>query len=324
MILRFILLAMLVFAAQPVLADDSVALDWGGQHRPFIVHLPQDAPKENLPVVLVLHGGGGNAENMRTMTGMNDVADRHGFIAVYPEGYGSPLMDRIRTWNAGVCCGPALKKESDDVGYIGAVIDALIAQYKIDASRVYATGHSNGAMMSYRLACEMSGRIAAIAPNAGQREVAQCKLERPVPVLHMHGTKDPCALYDGGEKCGGCVSKFLHFNVEKDRSCLPARTVAQDAAKLNGCTLETEITMQKGAVTCEKYKCARDAAVEFCSIAGMGHRWAGASDKGPTACASQPDKKICSRYAEIVGPGNQDVDAGEMAWAFFSRFSLPK
>ncbi|MBL8713117.1 MAG: dienelactone hydrolase family protein [Alphaproteobacteria bacterium] len=324
MILRFILLAMLVFAVQPAQADDSVALDWGDQRRPFIVHLPQGGAKENLPVVLVLHGGGGNAENMRAMTGMNDVADGQGFIAVYPEGYGSPVMDRIRTWNAGDCCGPAAKKNSDDVGYIGAVIDALIAQYKIDASRIYATGHSNGAMMSYRLACEMSDRIAAIAPNAGQRPMVDCKFKRPVPVLHMHGTQDPCALYDGGEKCGGCFSKFLHFNVEKDRSCLPVRTVVQDVAKLNGCEMTTEVTLQKGALTCEQYKCGVQAAVSLCTFAGMGHRWAGATDKGPTVCAKDPDKKICSSYKEIVGPGSADADAGELAWAFLSRFSLPK
>lgn len=324
MILRLILLVMLVFAAQPARADDSVALDWGGQRRPFIVHLPKGEAKENLPVVLVLHGGGGNAENMRSMTGMNEVADKHGFLAVYPEGFGSPLMDRMRTWNAGDCCGPAVKKQSDDVGYIGAVIDRLIVDYKIDSSRVYATGHSNGAMMSYRLACELSDRIAAIAPNAGQRPVESCKFKRPVPVLHMHGTEDPCALYDGGEKCGGCFSKFLHFNVEEDRSCLPVRRVAQDVAKLNGCEMTTEVTLQKGALTCEQYKCGAQAAVSLCSFAGMGHRWAGASDKGPTVCAKEPDKKICTRFEEIVGPVNNDADAGELAWAFLSRFRLPK
>jgi polyhydroxybutyrate depolymerase len=324
MILRLILLVMLVFAAQPARADDSVALDWGGQRRPFIVHLPKGQAKENLPVVLVLHGGGGNAENMRSMTGMNDVADKHGFLAVYPEGFGSPLMDRMRTWNAGDCCGPAVKKKSDDVGYIDAVIDRLIADYRIDSSRVYATGHSNGAMMSYRLACELSDRIAAIAPNAGQRPVEGCKFKRPVPVLHMHGTEDPCALYSGGEKCGGCFSKFLRFNVEEDRSCLPVRTVVQDIAKLNSCEMTTEVTLQKGALTCEQYKCGAQAAVSLCSFAGMGHRWAGASDKGPSVCAKEPDKKICARFEEIVGPGNNDADAGELAWAFLSRFSLPK
>lgn len=324
MLFRIILLAMLMFSAQPARADYSVALEWGGQSRPFIVHLPAGAAKENLPVVLVLHGGGGNAGNMRQMTGMNDVADKHGFIAVYPEGYGSPVMNRIRTWNAGICCGPAKKKASDDVGYLGAVIDALIAQYKIDARRVYATGHSNGGMMSYRLACEMSDRIAAIAPNAGQWPVSRCKAKRPVPVLHIHGTQDPCSLYDGGEKCGGCFSKFLRFSVEEDRSCLPVRTVVEDAAKLNGCEVTSQVTLKKGAVTCEQYKCASDAAVELCSIKGMGHRWAGASDKGPTVCAREPDKKICTRFEEVVGPGNNDVDAGELAWAFFSRFSLPK
>ena len=324
MLLRLILLAILMFAAQPAQADDSVPLEWGGQRRPFIVHVPPGKTGESLPVVLVLHGGGGNAENMRAMTGMNDVADKHGFIAVYPEGYGSPILDRMRTWNAGDCCGPAVKKQSDDVGYIAAVIDGLVKAYKIDESRVYATGHSNGAMMSYRLACELSYQIAAIAPNAGQRTVEGCKFKRPVPVLHMHGTQDPCALYDGGEKCGGCFSKFLRFSAEEDRSCLPVRSVVQDVAKLNGCEMTTEVTLQKGALTCEQYKCGAQANVSLCSFAGMGHRWAGASDKGPSVCAKEPDKKICNRYEEIVGPGNNDADAGELAWAFFSRFSLPK
>lgn len=324
MLLRFILLALLMFAAQPAQADDSVPLEWGGQRRPFIVHLPNDAAKENLPVVLVLHGGGGNADNMRQMTGMNDVADKHGFVAVYPEGFGSPLIDRMRTWNGGDCCGPAMKKKSDDVGYIGAVIDALVAQYKIDASRIYATGHSNGAMMSYRLACEMSDRIAAIAPNAGQRRGLDCIPKRPVPVLHIHGTADPCARFDGGGQCGGCYSKFLGFGVGDTGPCPSVRAGLEEAAKLNGCDMTTEITLQKGVATCERYKCQKNAAVELCSLKGIGHRWAGTADKGPAMCSKEPDKKLCKRFEETVGPGTADVDAGELAWAFFSRFSLPK
>lgn len=324
MLFRIILLTILMIAARPAQADEGVALEWAGERRPFIVHFPAGRKGKDLPVVLVLHGGGGNAENMRAMTGMNDVADKHGFIAVYPEGFGSPVIGRMRTWNAGDCCGPAMKKKSDDVGYIGAVIDRLIADYKIDASRVYATGHSNGAMMSYRLACDMPERIAAIAPNAGQRRVTECAAKRVVPVLHIHGTKDPCARFDGGDNCGGCYSKFLGFGVGDSGPCPAVRATVQEVAKQNGCEVTTEVTMQKGVATCEAYKCGKDAAVTLCSLAGVGHRWAGAADKGPTMCSKDPEKKLCKRFEETVGPGTRDVDAGELAWAFFSRFSLPK
>ncbi len=319
-------LALLCLPFAAFAANDKHSVESGGVRRDFYVHVPENLKgKEDLPVVLVLHGGGGSAENARRQTGMDEVADKSGFIAVYPEGTSAPLIDKMRTWNTGPCCGYAARKKINGVAFISGVIDELIKLYKIDTNRVYATGHSNGAMMSYRLACELSQRIAAIAPNAGQRLMDECKPERPVPVLHIHGTKDPCAPFEGGEQCGGCYSKMLGGWLKPKNDtwpCRPVREVVREQAVLNGCEATTDIFLTKGAVTCERFKCPANATVALCSIEGAGHMWAGTHDNGPAVCRNDAEKKVCSIYRETVGPQNTDVDAGELAWDFLRHYSL--
>lgn len=320
----FIALVLLAFSAAAFADVDNHAIEFGGEKRGVYVHVPDNMKgRAGLPVVLVLHGGGGNASGMRDMTGMDEVADKNGFIAVYPEGNGSPFIDRIRTWNGGNCCGPAARKNLDDVGFISKVIDFLIAEYKIDASRVYATGHSNGGQMSYRLACELSERIAAIAPNGGQRVLDNCNPKRKVPVMHMHGTKDPCALYEGGVACGGCFAQAFGIGGDRDKwPCSPVRKIVKEHARINGCDDATEIAFHKGAVTCEKFICPKNATVGLCSIEGAGHVWAGRHDRGPAICKKEPERKICAKYEQAVGPAYRDIDAGELAWDFLRHYSL--
>lgn len=146
--------------------DHSHTIEHDGLTRQFRVHLPPGS-RQQLPMVLVFHGGGGNIDGMVRVTGMDSAADRNGFIAVYPAGTG-PLDGRLLTWNAGRCCGSAMEKDVDDVGFVVELIDFMVETYGVDRRRVYATGHSNGALMSYRLACELADRIAAIAPSAAQ------------------------------------------------------------------------------------------------------------------------------------------------------------
>lgn len=322
----FTLFALLMLATAAHAADSRETVEWQGERRDVYIHVPDNvAIVEKLPVVLVLHGGGGNASGMRQMTGMDDVADKNGFIAAYPEGNSAPIMDKLRTWNAGKCCGYAASHNVDDVGFIGAVIDMLAKKYKADTDRIYATGHSNGGQMSYRLACEMSGRIAAIAPNAGQRVLDDCHPKRAVPVMDIHGTADPCARFDGGEKCGGCFSSAFGglFKGKNDQwPCKSVRHVLREHAAINGCEPVTDVTLQKGAVTCEKFQCPQNAGVALCAIEGAGHVWAGQHDRGPAVCAQEPEKKICTRYSEIVGPAYRDMDAGEIAWDFLRHYSL--
>src|SRR5262249_19666097 len=131
--MRILLWLALVFLSFPALAEDIEGrLEHGGSTRRYIAHLPpQFTPGQSLPVVLVFHGGGGTPESAVRMTGMNAVADRHGFIAVYPRGT-APLIGDFYTWNAGRCCGIALEKNIDDVGFVAALIDELQKKYNID------------------------------------------------------------------------------------------------------------------------------------------------------------------------------------------------
>ena len=136
---------------------------------------------------------------MAWFSGLNQKADQEGFLAVYPNGTGrfSSL-----TWNGGNCCGSAMQQRVDDVAFIDAVLDDLANVVNVDTKRVYATGISNGAIMAYRLASELSERIAAIAPVAGPMGTATCSPRRAVSVLHFHGTDDQFAPFNGGRGGG--------------------------------------------------------------------------------------------------------------------------
>src|SRR5262249_44867078 len=149
-------------------------------------------------LVIGLHGGGGDAESLIRSAGWNDKADQEGFIVAYPNGAGPDLLGKLfGTWNAGACCGFAKANNIDDVGFISAVIDDLESHFTIDSARIYATGHSNGALMAYRLACELTNRIAAIAANAGQDAIS-CVPPRAISVLDVHGVLDPRVPFEGG------------------------------------------------------------------------------------------------------------------------------
>src|SRR5476651_168181 len=162
------------------------SLTVGGLNRTYVVHVPKGHdPKTPMPVVLALHGATMNGPMMAWFSGLNRKADEAGFIAVYPNGTGTHSS---YFWNGGNCCGLAVQNKVDDVAFIDGLLDDLMRAYPVDAQRVYATGMSNGAIMAYRLATELSDRIAAIAPVAGSvgTEISQPK--RPVSILHFNGT----------------------------------------------------------------------------------------------------------------------------------------
>lgn len=191
------LLLLLALPAHAVQREQS--LDSGGRRRWWTVHEPAVRLSTGpLPVVLVLHGGGGDPRNAELMSGMSELADREGFLAVYPAGTGR-FKRRLLTWNAGNCCGYALDQSVDDTAFLAAVIERLIKEGRADPKRVYMTGMSNGAMMAQRFACERADLVAAIAPVAGQLNIEKCSPSRPVSVLMIHGLKDEHAPYPGGE-----------------------------------------------------------------------------------------------------------------------------
>ncbi|MBN2378964.1 polyhydroxybutyrate depolymerase [candidate division WOR-3 bacterium] len=167
-----------------------------GLKRTYRVHIPPSySDSTSAPLVLSLHGFAASARIHRYMTRMNHKSDNEGFIVVYPNGTGWP-----RAWNAGNKLGR--RKDADDLGFLNSLIDTVISRYSIDTTMIYATGFSNGGMMSHRLACELSSRIAAIAPVSGGLVYEDCEPECPVPVIHIHARNDPVVRYYGDSLAG--------------------------------------------------------------------------------------------------------------------------
>jgi polyhydroxybutyrate depolymerase len=187
-----IALSMLFLSAVSYAQYDT--LNYGGIDRTYLLHVPPSYDGLTaVPLVVALHPYTGNAYGFQSETGFSNKADLNNFIVVYPEGTGSS-----RSWNAGNCCGSAMTNNIDDVGFISALIDTLSANYNIDSTRIYATGFSNGSIMAYRLAAELSQKIAAIAGAAGQMMLNECNPVRAVPIMHLHSLNDDVVLYEGG------------------------------------------------------------------------------------------------------------------------------
>ena len=308
---------------QAFAAEKEHKFDFEGYERRFVVYTPPLYRKNHkMPVVMVLHGGGGNLEGSRNV-GMEEVADKYGFITVYPEGIGK---GKFHVWNGGRCCGQAYEENVNDVGYFSKLIDILKKNYAIDEKRIYSTGISNGAQMSYRLSCELSDKIAAIAPIGAQNMIENCKPKRAVPTLHFHGTDDRCALYEGGEACGGCFADFFRsFGIPMSRktwACKPVEETIDIRVSAFSCKSKESVYYKRGDVTCKRWEgCKNGAEVELCTVYGGGHTWPG-SKKSIPACEKRPKGLVCKRWTDGIGTTTQNINANEAMWAFFSRFSL--
>ena len=201
-----------------------------GLERSYRVHVPVGFNNTRpTPVVLAFHGGGSNAEQMVSFSGLSQKADQGKFIVVYPNGTGR--LPAALTWNGGICCGHAKENNVDDVAFVRALLDDLEQAVQIDHQRVYATGMSNGAILVYRLASELSECIAAIAPVAGTMGIPTCNPGRPVPVIHFHGTADESIPFQGG-KGPKSLADINFFSVEHSISAW---------IKANGCTAEPTV-----------------------------------------------------------------------------------
>ena len=150
-----------------------------------------------IPVVLDFHGYTSNGVQQNILARMAGKSETAGFVAVHPEGIGIS-----QSWNAGACCGEAASSAIDDVAFVGKVLDELEQKLCVDTHRVFSTGMSNGGFLSHRLACEMSNRIAAVAPVAGVLAVPTCLPARPMPVFQFHGALDGLVAYNGNPSLG--------------------------------------------------------------------------------------------------------------------------
>lgn len=275
------------------LAGIEETIELGGLTRRYYVHLPSGRHKrEGLPVVIALHGGGGHAANISRMSGLSAVADREGFAVIYPDGSGR-FSGRLLTWNAGNCCGYALDRDVDDVSFLRLLIDSAVAKYRLDPERVYMTGLSNGAMMAYRAACELSDRIAAIAPVAGALNFEGCTPKNPVSVMAIHGTADQNVPYDGGNAGGRRIDR-------RPRTDKSVSYAIDFWRRVNSCTGSPRRPI-RGNVSVEDYtSCSNGSEVKRVTLEGGGHVWPGGR-KG-RVLADEPD----------VG-----YPASEEIWRFF-------
>jgi polyhydroxybutyrate depolymerase len=195
-----------------------------------------------VPLVLDFHGFTSDSFQQRLISGFLSQSDTSGFVVAHPNGYGVQ-----RSWNAGpFCCGQAVAEKLDDVGLAKAIVKEISARVCIDPKRVYATGISNGGMLSHRLACEASSVFAAIAPVAGRIDllpITSCQPGRPVPVIAFHGFTDELVPYQEAKNA------IAHW------------------VKVNGCTDPGSVTYTKGKASCTSYStCSAGTKVSFCTL----------------------------------------------------------
>ena len=292
----------------------TVAMKHGGEDRAYRIHVPGSyTGKVTVPLVMMLHGGGGTSEQASRM-GMTSVADAHGFITVYPNAIN-------KHWNDGRDSKRYAEQDAriDDVAFLTAVVDKVRADYKIDDRRIFVTGLSNGGFMSQRLAVERSNIFAAagiVIATMGEPLSKVFKPEHPVSMLFMNGTKDPLVPYDGGEVVvelfpklarlrrepqpgrGTCISTddavTLWLNRNGLNSKEPAVRKLPDADPTDGS--EIELKMWTGGED--------GTAVALYRVNGGGHVIPGGTQYLPKV---------------IVGEGNRDIDGLTAIWKFFDR-----
>ena len=274
------------------------SLMMGTRKRTYLVHVPPGYdPQKPTPVVLALHGAAMSGPMMVWFTGLNKKADKSGFIVVYPTGTGTgPLL----VWNAGGFTSQLADGRPDDVAFISKLLDDLGTVVKMDEKRVYACGLSNGAMMCYRLAAELSDRIAAIAPVAGLITIDESKPKRPVPVLHIHGLDDHIVPY---ERKQGKTLPFMKLRGVEES--------VQTWVKLNECeeTATTDTLTKAGdemPVTRRTYGGGRDGSeVILIVIEKGGHTWPG----------QQPP-------VSFIGRSTKNISANDLIWEFFEKHPM--
>ncbi len=244
-------------------AEDLERFSFGGRERSYHIHLtdPQYL-KQALPLVIVLHGATDNAFGAENMTGFTEKSFAEKFIVVYPNGTNEyDGSTRELTWNGGNCCGYADAENINDVAFIRALVERIRSQYSIDPDRIYVTGFSNGALLAYRLACEMSDVFAAAAPVSGAL-LPECNPAGPISILALNGTADLKVLYNGGYSPVIYGSKYDE----------PVSYARDFWTKKNSCEPGPE-TQQTRDYYHEKYKCSGGTAVEFYRIEDGDHDW---------------------------------------------------
>ncbi len=290
-------------AGEPSASEASAAgettLHWlwhDGRPRSYWLHVPAGFDGTPRPLLVVLHAGGGYPVRMAAKTGFTEKAEKETFIVAYPRGIyrWAPWW---RMWNGGYCCGVAYERQVDDVGFIAAMIEQLRGKLAVNGSRIYVAGHSNGAILAYRVAAELSDIVAAVGPVAGSVGGTAStdsplwvipEPEHPVSVIHFHGLLDENVPYDGGHG----------NNTSGTGTDLPVNVSIGFWVRHNNCSREPQRwTSESGNVTRDTYH-GGDSGTEVTlyTIRNGGHGWPGSS------MGDRP---------------SEEISATDVMWAFF-------
>lgn len=300
-----VLVLVLCLGLAPALAAASASrsIRVGGIQRTFLLHVPPSSARSSpAPLVFVLHGGGGTGRQIEPFTGFSTLADRYGFLAVYPDA-----VDR--NWNDGRSAQSIRPQREgiDDVAFFSAMIDALSQEYAIDPKRIFATGISNGGFMSQLLAARLADRfdaIAAVAAGMAPAVAEEFRPMEPVSVLVMNGTDDPLVPYHGGNVAGNrgktidnaeIIRKWASYDRCADG---PAIVALPDTDPSDG------TRVKRTAYS----RCARETEVVLYTIEGGGHTWPGGVQYLPQ---------------RIIGRVSRDINATQVIWEFFARHPRP-
>ena len=241
--------------------------------RQYLLHVP-DSYKAGapMPLVFVLHGATQSPESAERMSEKSTLSDKHGFIAVYHRRTGRPP-----TGNSGACCAYAMEQNIDDVAFISALIARLEHENSVDPKRIYATSISNGAMMSYRLACELSDKIAAIAPVEGEQDI-ECRPSNRVSLAVFHGTADRLVPFNGGN---------TPYQMGSKRSDTPVMDTVCFWVERDGCSSEPGHSKNSGARVSIYWGCKDGTGVAMYAVEGTRHMWPGRPISGNALPASE-------------------------------------
>jgi polyhydroxybutyrate depolymerase len=269
-----------------------------GRSRYYLLNLPPNYEGSGkIPLVIFLHGAGGQVSQAEKDYHFTDKGNNENFAVVYPEGVQSEEgLLHLRYWNAGGCCKYAMDNNIDDVKFIRLLIDELLQKYpNLDSKKIYATGISNGAMMCYRLAVELSDKIAAIAPVSGTMMLQpQTFPPRGVPILHIHSLLDTIIPYYGGVGLGD-------YNFQSVDATL------EIWASMNACNPTPQTVAENDQYIQTRWVDCKDNVIMECyATKDGGHAWPGGEKS--RAAADEPSTAI---------------NANDIIWDFFKQYCLP-
>ncbi len=286
--------------------DYDFSLVHDGRKRTYKVHVPPSYNKSiPTPLILAFHGGGGNSAMMANDKYYNWISksDKEGFIIAFPNGTSQLKSEKFATWNAGNCCGYARDNDIDDVGFVNAIIEEMESKFYINVKKIYATGFSNGAMLCYRLAIELSDKLKAIAAVAGTENFDNGNPKWPISIIHIHAKDDDASLFNGG-----AGPRFPTHKPVCDFTSVPG-TISR-WVKRNNCNPDPKRVMEKPGVYCDLYFGGDNGTQIILCVTEEGrHSWPG----GQAPEVQKARGKACD-------PSNA-ISATDEIWDFFS--SIP-